>query len=110
MKSDFLKSAEERTEKGIIASRWLLAPFYLGLVLSLFLLLGKFAQEFYKLAKPLFSQDTHHLVLGVLGFADILRNPLSLGSLWSNTLLQLSYIVIFGALSYSRFTSKDILS
>jgi len=45
-----------------------------------------------------------------LGFADILRNPLSLGSLWSNTLLQLSYIVIFGALSYSRFTSKDILS
>ena len=45
-----------------------------------------------------------------LGFADILRNPLSLSSLWSNTLLQLSYIVIFGALSYSRFTSKDILS
>ncbi len=45
-----------------------------------------------------------------LGFADVLRNPLSLSSLWSNSLLQLSYIVIFGALSYSRFTSKDILS
>ena len=45
-----------------------------------------------------------------LGFADILRNPLSLGSLWSNALLQLAYIVIFGAFSYSRFTSKDILS
>jgi ABC-2 type transport system permease protein len=45
-----------------------------------------------------------------LGFSDLLRNPLSLGTLWSNCALQLGYIVIFGALSYSRFTSKDVLS
>ncbi len=45
-----------------------------------------------------------------LGFADILRNPLSLHSLWSNALLQLAYVVIFGAFSYSRFSTKDILS
>jgi len=45
-----------------------------------------------------------------LDFTDILRSPLSLSSFWSNSLLQLAYIVIFGSLSYSRFTSKDILS
>lgn len=45
-----------------------------------------------------------------LGFADILRNPMDLGSLLSNTLLQLAYIVIFGSLAYSRFTTKDVLS
>ena len=45
-----------------------------------------------------------------LGFADILRNPMDLGSMISNTLLQLAYIAIFGALAYSRFTTKDVLS
>lgn len=45
-----------------------------------------------------------------LGFADLLRNPMDLGSMASNALLQLAYIVIFGSLAYSRFTSKDILS
>ena len=45
-----------------------------------------------------------------LGFADLLRNPMSLGSFGSNVIVQLCYIAIFGALSYSRFTSKDILS
>jgi ABC-2 type transport system permease protein len=45
-----------------------------------------------------------------LGFADILRNPMDLSSLISNTLLQLAYIAIFGSLAYSRFTTKDILS
>jgi len=92
MKNNFLKSVEERTEKGIFASRWLLAPFYMGLVLSLFLLLGKFAQEFYKLAKPLFSQDTHHLVLGVLGLLDL--------TLLANLIL----IMIFAG--YENFVSK----
>ena len=45
-----------------------------------------------------------------LGFADLLRNPMGLGSFVSNIALQLAYIVIFGSLAYSRFTSKDILS
>lgn len=45
-----------------------------------------------------------------LGFADILRNPMDLGSMLSNILLQLAYIAIFGSLAYSRFTTKDVLS
>ena len=45
-----------------------------------------------------------------LSFADLLRQPIELGSLASNSLLQLGYIAVFGALAYSRFTTKDILS
>lgn len=45
-----------------------------------------------------------------LGFADLLRNPMSLDSFVSNSLLQLAYIAIFGSLAYSRFTTKDVLS
>ena len=45
-----------------------------------------------------------------LGFSDLLRSPMSFGSFGSNIMVQLCYIAIFGSLSYSRFTSKDILS
>jgi ABC-2 type transport system permease protein len=45
-----------------------------------------------------------------LGFADLLRNPISLGSFASNAILQLAYIAIFGSLAYGRFTTKDVLS
>lgn len=45
-----------------------------------------------------------------LGFADLLRNPMSLESFASNTFLQLAYIAIFGSLAYGRFTTKDVLS
>jgi len=45
-----------------------------------------------------------------LGFADLLRQPLDWGSFASNALLQLGYIAVFGALAYSRFSTKDILS
>ena len=45
-----------------------------------------------------------------LGFADLLRAPMDLHSMWSNILLQLAYIAIFGSFAYSRFTTKDVLS
>ncbi|WP_105036770.1 ABC transporter permease [Cryobacterium aureum] len=45
-----------------------------------------------------------------LGFADLLRQPLDLGSFGQNAILQLCYLAIFGALAYSRFVTKDILS
>ena len=38
-------------ERLLTASRWLLAPFFLGLALGIVILLIKFVQEFYKLAK-----------------------------------------------------------
>jgi ABC-2 type transport system permease protein len=45
-----------------------------------------------------------------LGFADLLRDPISWVSFGQNALLQLGYIAVFGALAYGRFVTKDILS
>jgi len=45
-----------------------------------------------------------------LGFADLMRSPISFASFADNALLQLGYIAVFGALIYGRFSTKDILS
>lgn len=45
-----------------------------------------------------------------LNFADMLRQPIEWSSFGQNALLQLGYVVVFGALAYGRFASKDILS
>jgi len=45
-----------------------------------------------------------------LGFGDLLRDPISFDSFGANALLQLGYVVVFGALAYSRFATKDVLS
>ena len=45
-----------------------------------------------------------------LGFADILRQPILWDSFRDNALLQGGYILVFGALAYGRFATKDILS
>ncbi|WP_253259457.1 ABC transporter permease [Subtercola boreus] len=45
-----------------------------------------------------------------LNFADLLRQPIEWSSFGSNALLQLGYVVVFGALAYGRFASKDVLS
>lgn len=45
-----------------------------------------------------------------LGFADLLRQPLDWTSFGQNAIVQVGYIVVFGALAYSRFATKDILS
>jgi ABC-2 type transport system permease protein len=45
-----------------------------------------------------------------LSFGDLLRQPISWDSFGSNALLQGAYVVVFGALAFGRFTTKDILS
>jgi ABC-2 type transport system permease protein len=45
-----------------------------------------------------------------LDFADLMREPISWTSTQTNALLQLGYVAFFGALAYSRFTTKDVLS
>jgi ABC-2 type transport system permease protein len=45
-----------------------------------------------------------------LSFADLLRQPISWDSFGANAVLQGAYLLIFGALAYGRFSSKDILS
>jgi ABC-2 type transport system permease protein len=45
-----------------------------------------------------------------LGFAELLSQPLDFTSFGANALVQGAYIAVFGALAYSRFATKDILS
>ncbi len=45
-----------------------------------------------------------------LDFADLLRQPIAWASFGDNALLQAGYAMVFGALAYGRFVTKDILS
>lgn len=42
--------------------------------------------------------------------ADVLRDPVAWGSFRLNAVLQGAYVLVFGALAWARFTTKDILS
>ena len=58
-------------ERGILASRYALVPFYLGLGVSLVLLLGKFAQTSFRLIMQTFSDEVDALITGILTLIDM---------------------------------------
>jgi uncharacterized protein (TIGR00645 family) len=83
----------ERTIEALIfRSRWLLAPFYLGLVGALVLLLVKFVQELIHVVPTVLDISENQIVLVVLSLIDL--------SLAGNLLL----MVIFAG--YENFVSK----
>ena len=82
-------------EQTLFKSRWLLAPFYLGMVLSLVMLLAAFTAELihsFPAAMNLNAVDPEHVILAVLGMIDL--------SLAGNLVV----IVIFSG--YENFVSK----
>ncbi len=79
-------------ERTIFRSRWIMAPFYLGLILSLGVLLFKFVQELIHFIAIAISATEADIILGVLALIDI--------SLTANLVL----IVIFSG--YENFVSK----
>ena len=62
---------ERAIERVLFASRWLLAPFYLGLVLALVGLLFKDLQELLHFVTHIFSSDESDVILGVLTLIDL---------------------------------------
>ncbi len=86
------KKVENFLEQSLFSSRWLLAPFYFGLALSLILLLIKFVAEFAHLALHAFSSTESDVILGVLTLVDL--------ALTGSLLI----IVIFSG--YENFVSK----
>lgn len=68
---NFLKSLEHFAEQIIFASRWLLAPFYIGLSISIVVLLIKFLVELLHLVTHAFTLSEPEVIVGVLSLVDI---------------------------------------
>lgn len=83
---------ETNLERLLAASRWLLAPFFVGLALAVLLLLIKFVQEFVHLATSAFAMTEAEAILGILSLVDIALTG------------ALVMIVIFSG--YENFVSK----
>lgn len=66
-----MKHMENTLERLIFGSRWLLAPFYLGLVLALALLLVKFGKEFVHFVPLVFVADGGEVIIGLLSLIDV---------------------------------------
>lgn len=87
-----LARLERVLEALLFGTRWLLAPFYLGLAIGLVLLLGKFALSTVDLIIHGLSGSQDHLIVSVLGLVDI--------SLMANLVL----MVMFAG--YENFVSR----
>lgn len=87
-----MKKLELFIESLIFSSRWILVPFYLGLVVAIGLLLIKFGKEFMHFVSMVFNGTGNDVVIGVLTLIDVV--------LLSNLLL----IIIFAG--YENFVSK----
>lgn len=66
-----MRGIEKFLESLIFNSRWLLAPFYLGLVLSLALLMIQFTKEFVHFAPLVFTSTGGDVIIGVLSLIDV---------------------------------------
>jgi uncharacterized protein (TIGR00645 family) len=65
------KRVENALEKMLFASRWVLAPFYFGLAISLVILLIKFAAELFHMMQVAFTMTESDAILGVLALVDL---------------------------------------
>lgn len=66
-----LKRIERFFENGLFASRWLLAPFYVGLIASIALLLIVFCREFFHAASQIMVASVEEAILNVLTLLDL---------------------------------------
>ena len=92
LREKYAKRTEQVLEKTIFNSHWLLAPFYLGLVIGIILLFIKFAQELWHMTTHVFGTSEADVIVGILALIDI--------SLVASLLL----IIIFSG--YEIFVSK----
>ncbi len=87
-----MKKVEHALEVLMFNSRWLLAPFYIGLVIGIAMLLVKFVQEFFHILPHIFDSTESEVILAILTLVDM--------SLVANLLI----IIIFSG--YENFVSK----
>jgi uncharacterized protein (TIGR00645 family) len=83
---------EKPIEKFLFASRWLMAPFYIGLVFSLAMLLYSFCEELFHIVIQLPNITQNDMIIGIISLIDL--------SLVGNLLL----IIVFSG--YENFVSR----
>ncbi len=66
-----LKDLERYLERTIFNSRWILAPFYLGLVLGIILLFIKFIQKTLMMFNTVFSASVSDVIVNILVLVDL---------------------------------------
>ena len=87
-----MKKIEIGFERFLFASRWLMAPIYLGLVLAMLVLLVKFGKEVYGIFNSLARASSGDLITGVLSLVDVAL------------IMNLLIIIVFSG--YENFVSK----
>ena len=87
-----MRPVEHGLERAIFASRWLLAPFFVGLIGAIVVLLVKFAKQLWDLINQVWSGGEFDAVISILTLVD--------GALLASLLL----IIVFSG--YENFVSK----
>ncbi len=87
-----MKRIEKHLEAFVFASRWLLAPFYVGLILAIVLLLIKFVKEFFHVVPVVLTGEGGEAIVGILTLVDV--------ALVANLLI----IIVFAG--YENFVSR----
>lgn len=91
-RAPWYKRVESGGERFLFASRWVLAPLYVGLVIGLIAIAIKFFQELWHLVSHIIGYDGDQVVLSILALLDLVL------------LANLVLIVIFAG--YENFVSK----
>jgi uncharacterized protein (TIGR00645 family) len=65
-----MKSFEATLESWVFRSRWLLAPFFVGLLLAIVALLIKFLKQLWSLALEMFTLTADDMIISILTLVD----------------------------------------
>jgi uncharacterized protein (TIGR00645 family) len=87
-----MKNAEAILEAWVFRSRWLLAPFFIGLLLAIIALLTKFLKQLATLAVSMFTLTSDEMIIEILTLVD--------------SALIAALLLIIGFSGYENFVSK----
>jgi uncharacterized protein (TIGR00645 family) len=87
-----MKSFEATLESWVFRSRWLLAPFFVGLLLAIVALLIKFLKQLWSLALEMFTLAADDMIISILTLVD--------------AALIAALLLIIGFSGYENFVSK----
>ena len=83
---------EVALEKGLFFSRWVMTPFYVGLLLAILMVLVKFVQQLSYMTVNVVTMKESQIIIGVLKLVDM--------ALVANLMLIVAYV------GYDHFVSK----